>query len=211
MVSQAEISTFIEDRDGVTISHAKIAADQIDFETGSMEVKNNGVRIFYLNGNGDLELRGNIYASNIYGDIKIGSQSNKMYIRPNASNGVNLVGIDGNNNEVISLGFTSGDIPVDNSIQTVTHARLDLSYYASSIKKAGISIKPTSIELTENRGGKTTLTFNSLTTNSIYADCFYIKTSSGSGSTFFAQGYNGTFTAGSKTVTVKYGIITNVA
>ena len=211
LVTKGEISLFIEDKDGVTISHAKIAADQIDFETGSMEVKNNGTRIFYLDGDGNLELRGNIYASNILGDIKIGSGNNKLYIRPNKSNGAELVGVNNNSNELINLGFTSGDIAVSGSVVNVARPKMELSFYMNGTKRMSALYESYRIVIDGPTNEQTYIDYDSIRTDRISADEYLIKTSSSGSSATYASGASGSFTAGSKTVTVKGGIITSIA
>lgn len=105
LVTSAEISTFISDKDGTLISHAKIKADRIDFQTDGWTVTNNdGVTTLSLDSGGNLYIRGNINGGNITDEVCIGSGSNKMYIRPNQSNGAELVGIS-DDTEVVRLGF----------------------------------------------------------------------------------------------------------
>ena len=216
LVTKAEISLFIEDKDGVTISHAKIAADQIDFETGSMEVKNGGTRIFYLDGDGNLELRGNIYASNILGNVGIGSGTNKMYIRPNASDGAELVGytkITGyGEKQTMGLSFTTEQQRIGGTYQhpimaNVTVSRLELRCYSEAALLTKVRLSPGALYFMDSDDNYyARYTRDECSVDRVHATYYAVK----DGSSFY-YGVNGTMTVGDKTVTIKSGLITSIS
>ena len=216
LVTKGEISLFIEDKDGVTISHAKIAADQIDFETGSMEVKNNGTRIFYLDGNGNLELRGNIYASNILGDVGIGSGTNKMYIRPNTSNGAELVGftkVTGyGEKQTLGLSFTTEQQRIGGTYQhpimaNVTVSRLELMCYSEASLLTKVRLSPGALYFMDRDGNYyARYTRDEASVDRVHAMYYAVKSNDS-----FYYGVDGTLSVGGKTVTIKSGLITSIA
>ena len=88
VVSQAEISSFIEDRDGVTLSHIRLSADvishiaqnitlkaaRIDFVTDGWSVKNSSnIETLKLDQNGNLTIKGEINGGSIKGTLSVAS------------------------------------------------------------------------------------------------------------------------------------------
>ena len=88
VVSQAEISSFIEDKDGVTLSHIRLSADvishiaqnitlkaaKIDFVTDGWTVKNtNNDVTLQLDQGGNIFLKGEINGGSIKGTLSVGS------------------------------------------------------------------------------------------------------------------------------------------
>jgi len=88
VVSQAEISSFIEDRDGVTLSHIRLSADvishiaqnitlkaaRIDFVTDGWSVKNSSnIETLKLDQSGNLTIKGEINGGSIKGTLSVAS------------------------------------------------------------------------------------------------------------------------------------------
>ncbi len=88
VVSQAEISSFIEDRDGVTLSHIRLSADvishiaqnitlkaaRIDFVTDGWSVKNSSnIETLNLDQSGNLTIKGEINGGSIKGTLSVAS------------------------------------------------------------------------------------------------------------------------------------------
>lgn len=107
-VTQAEMGIYIKDEDGVLISHAKIAADKIQFNLNfDWKVYNgNNDLIFHLNNQGDLAISGKFHGE-FDNTVVFGTGTKKMYIEPTAS-GARLIGKD-NSYETLYLGFRSYD------------------------------------------------------------------------------------------------------
>lgn len=107
-VTQAEMGIYIKDEDGVLISHAKIAADKIQFNLNfDWKVYNgNNDLIFHLNNQGDLAIAGKFHGE-FDNTVVFGTGTKKMYIEPTAS-GARLIGKD-NSYETLYLGFRSYD------------------------------------------------------------------------------------------------------
>ena len=118
-VSSAEISTFItrDEASGEYVSWADMKADNISFEFSkrwSVSAKNKG-EVMYLNTDGDLYLKGNIYGGNITGELIIGTGTKKMFIEPTES-GARLVGKE-SDNIVLNLGFIEKGGVVSSGLQ----------------------------------------------------------------------------------------------
>ena len=88
VVSQAEISSFIEDKDGVTLSHIRLSADvishiaqnitlkaaRIDFVTDGWSVKNSSnIETLKLDQSGNLTIKGEINGGSIKGTLSVAS------------------------------------------------------------------------------------------------------------------------------------------
>ena len=88
IVSQAEISSFIEDKDGVTLSHIRLSADvishiaqnitlkaeRIDFVTDGWSVKNSSnIETLKLDQSGNLTIKGEINGGSIKGTLSVAS------------------------------------------------------------------------------------------------------------------------------------------
>lgn len=103
-VTQAEMGIYIKDEDGVLISHAKIAADKIQFNLNfDWKVYNgNNDLIFHLNNQGDLAIAGKFHGE-FDNTVVFGTGTKKMYIEPTAE-GARLIGKDGSY-ETLHLGF----------------------------------------------------------------------------------------------------------
>ena len=201
IVTQGEISLFLTEDD---LSNVSIKADNIDFEFSkrwSVKAKGKG-EVMYLTTDGNLYLKGNIYGGNLTGDLMIGTGSNKMYIRPNESNGAELVGVSGSK-EVINLGFVQGD----SGYEAIT-PQLSMSYVLSGSSVITSVLKPYYLSIKNSANGKEGLLMaDRLSVNgSVWAEGYIVF----SGSSVYS-GVDGSFTAGSKTVTVKKGIITEIS
>ena len=106
VVTQGEISLFLEDKDSVTISHAKVSADCLDFHfTKSTSFYANGTEVMNLDTHGNLWIKGDYAGGNITGNIAIGTGTKRMYIEPTET-GARLIGKDGDNTTLV-LGFYS--------------------------------------------------------------------------------------------------------
>lgn len=106
-ITSAEISTFLSKDDlGNVQSNAFISADNIDFEfTKEWKVNAKGKgTVMSLDTAGNLSIAGTLTQGSITGDIQIGTGTNKMYIKPTATGGAELIGMAGNT-QTLSLGF----------------------------------------------------------------------------------------------------------
>lgn len=197
--ASGKIGLYVSDK----LSTFEVDADQINFKTGTFKIKNNSnEETFSVDSNGNVFIKGNIYGGNLTGDLTIGTGNNKMYIRPNQSNGAELIGVSGSN-ETIKLGFVQGD-----SGYSAITPQLEMKYYLSGTARLRAILKPyyLSIKNLSNSneclimadrfsidGGVTATSFSTNSSGSIYS------------------GVSGSFTAGSKTITVKGGIITGIS
>jgi hypothetical protein len=187
------------------LSTFEVDADQINFKTGTFGIKNrNNEDTFSVDADGNVFIKGNIYGGNLTGDLVIGTGNNKMYIRPNQTNGAELVGIKDNEYEALKLGFTAGEDGTYNAIAP----QLTMSYYTKGTKNFTSTLKPYHLSIKNFMNNwETFIDASEVRTRSVYGEAFYVKTDSST----WKQGYSGSFTAGTKTVTVKYGIITGVS
>ena len=185
------------------LSTFEVDADQINFKTGTFSIKNqDDDDTFSVDANGNVFIKGNIYGGNLTGDLMMGTGSNKMYIRPNESNGAELVGVSGSK-EVVKLGFVQGDT----GYSAIT-PQLSMSYVLSGSKVITSVLKPYYLSIENSSSGReSVLMADSLSVGgSVLADGYKVR----SGSSTYT-GADGSFTAGSKTITVKGGIITEIS
>ena len=185
------------------LSTFEVDADQINFKTGTFSIKNSDNEdTFSVDANGNVFIKGNIYGGNLTGDLMIGNGNNKMYIRPNESNGAELVGVSGSK-EVINLGFVQGD----SGYQAIT-PQLSMSYVLSGSSRITSVLKPYYLSIkNSSNGNECLLMADQLSLDGkVWADGYIVRSG---GSTY--SGVDGSFTAGSKTVTVKGGIITGIS
>ena len=190
-----------------------VEADKINFiftKETSFYAKNGDdlTEVVNINPNGDLWIKGEYKGGKISGDVTVGTGTNRMVIRPNAYNGAELVGINSGNDEILKLGFTSADIQTSSGTYNLSYPKLDMGFYRGGTRFGGLEISPSGFSITSPIGNQTALfNYNTARVSSVYAEAFNIKTSSNT----WAQGISGSFTAGSKTITVKGGIITNIS
>ncbi len=195
-----------------SLSTFEVDADKINFKTGNFRIQNQkGDTTLALDANGNLTIGGTINGGNITGDIAIGNGTNKMYIRPNQVNGAELVGIHDNSDELINLGFTSGNIGFNGRTVNVARPKLELSFYLDGTKRMSALYESYRIVIDGPSNEQTYIDYDTVRTDRISADQYLVKTSSSGNSSTYTAGASGSFTAGSKTVTVKSGIITNIS
>ena len=211
----ADMSIYVtRDTNGV-ITNAHIGADNVGFTFSNqwtVKAKDSGGTertVMTLTPSGDLSIAGKFHGE-FDDNIVFGDGTKKMYIRPNQSYGAELIGKDDDGNTVLSFGFTSGTIPLNGSLTTVSKARLNLKYYASGSEIYSMDLDPTGLSF--SNGSHYTVT--GAQAESIYADVYYVRTSGSGGNGTWAQGASGTFKSSdspAKTITVKFGIITNIS
>ena len=127
-VKEAEISLMVKKDSSGYISNASIKADRIDFTfTQSTNFVSNGTTVMNINSSGDLWILGEYKGGSITGNITVGTGTNKMYIRPNETDGAELVGYYGNY-QTILLGF-GAETPSQGVTANV--GRLTLNSYVS--------------------------------------------------------------------------------
>ena len=132
-VKEAEISLMVKyDPNTGYISNALIKADDIDFVftravSWYWQSKAEANKRMGLDSSGDLWIKGEYRGGSITGNITVGTGTNKMYIRPNETDGAELVGYYGNY-QTILLGF-GAETPAQGVTANV--GRLTLSSYVS--------------------------------------------------------------------------------
>ena len=96
-VKEAEISLMVKKDGSGYISNASIKADNILFTfTRNAEFISNGTTVMNIDTGGNLWILGEYKGGSITGNITVGTGTNKMYIRPNETDGAELVGYYGN-------------------------------------------------------------------------------------------------------------------
>ena len=131
-VKEAEISLMVKKDSSGYISNASIKADNILFtftDVARFIAKQGSTtkEVMNINPNGDLWISGEYKGGSITGNITVGTGTNKMYIRPNETDGAELVGNYGNY-QTILLGF-GAETPAQGVTANV--GRLTLSSYVS--------------------------------------------------------------------------------
>ena len=131
-VKEAEISLMVKKDGNGYISNALIKADDIDFVftravSWYWQNKTDANKRMGLDSNGDLWIKGEYRGGSITGNITVGTGTNKMYIRPNETDGAELVGYYGNY-QTILLGF-GAETPAQGVTANV--GRLTLNSYVS--------------------------------------------------------------------------------
>lgn len=210
LVTSAEISTFISDEDGVMISHAKVKADRIDFQTDGWTVTNNdGDTTFYLDREGNLFIAGQFHGE-FDNTVTIGKGTKKMYIEPLAT-GARLVGKD-DDDETLQLAFSTESIRIGGTYQNPVMAEatvsiLELNSYVQGSRRIKMKLSPGGIIFYDNDNsvlGRYQWTEASV--ERVHAQYYAVKSNNS-----FDYGADGSFTVGGRTVTVKSGIITNIS
>ena len=127
-VKEAEISLMVKKDGSGYISNASIKADNILFTfTRNAEFISNGTTVMNIDTGGNLWILGEYRGGSITGNITVGTGTNKMYIRPNETDGAELVGYYGNY-QTILLGF-GAETPAQGVTANV--GRLTLNSYVS--------------------------------------------------------------------------------
>jgi hypothetical protein len=127
-VKEAEITLMVKKDANGYISNALIKADIIDFTfTQSTNFNSGGQTVMNIDTQGNLWIAGEYKGGSITGNITVGTGTNKMYIRPNETDGAELVGYYGNY-QTILLGF-GAETPAQGVTANV--GRLTLSSYVS--------------------------------------------------------------------------------
>ena len=127
-VKEAEISLMVKKDGSGYISNASIKADNILFTfTRNAEFISNGTTVMNIDTGGNLWIKGEYRGGSITGNITVGTGTNKMYIRPNETDGAELVGYY-RNYQTILLGF-GAETPAQGVTANV--GRLTLSSYVS--------------------------------------------------------------------------------
>ena len=127
-VKEAEISLMVKKDGSGYISNASIKADNILFTfTRNAEFISNGTTVMNIDTGGNLWIKGEYRGGSITGNITVGTGTNKMYIRPNETDGAELVGYYGNY-QTILLGF-GAETPAQGVTANV--GRLTLNSYVS--------------------------------------------------------------------------------
>jgi hypothetical protein len=127
-VKEAEISLMVKKDANGYISNALIKADIIDFTfTQSTNFNSGGQTVMNIDTQGNLWIAGEYKGGSITGNITVGTGTNKMYIRPNETDGAELVGYYGNY-QTILFGF-GAETPAQGVTANV--GRLTLSSYVS--------------------------------------------------------------------------------
>lgn len=127
-VKEAEITLMVKKDANGYISNALIKADIIDFTfTQSTNFNSGGQTVMNIDSSGNLWIAGEYKGGSITGNITVGTGTNKMYIRPNETDGAELVGYYGNY-QTILLGF-GAETPAQGVTANV--GRLTLSSYVS--------------------------------------------------------------------------------
>lgn len=114
VVTEGMMGVYIKDEDGVTISHAVIKADKIDFWTNGWTVKNDdGDTTFQLDRNGNLTVAGTINGGKVVENLTVGRNGFKFIISPDdyySNPGMYAAGIIGKYNslELLRLGAITG-------------------------------------------------------------------------------------------------------
>lgn len=150
-VKEAEISLMVKKDGKGYISNASIKADNILFtftDVARFIAKQGSTtkEVMNINPNGDLWISGEYKGGSITGNITVGTGTNKMYIRPNETDGAELVGNYGNY-QTILLGFGT-ETPSQGV--TANIGRLTLSSYVSGSLRVKSIVSPGSFSIYDN-------------------------------------------------------------